>query len=88
MAIFSNPRVAEGLYALTEQGMHKGITVALEHQASYPQDNHNALEIQVKKRALDAVQEKKSALRIPLDCPRITGRSGLTIVDCGVPRIT
>lgn len=83
-AIFSNPRVEPDgdIYLVNEAGMHRGIVRALEHQRRFPQDNHNAQELQVKKRALLDVQREKQRCGIPLDAPAPTGRDFLTIVHC------
>lgn len=82
VAAFTNLLVSEEMYAVTEKGLHRGITLALEHQCRCPQDNRNAIELQVKKGALWDVQKEKLRCGLPLDTPRPIGREFLTVLSC------
>lgn len=82
VALFFNPRVSDKIYALSEKGLHDGISNALKHQRICPIDNWNATELQVKKRALWEVQEEKVRCGMPLDAPRPTGRGYMTVLSC------
>lgn len=72
-ARFTNPRVADGIYGVTEPWLHKGIMQAREHQARFAEDNRNAAELEVKERALREVQAEKRRLGMPLESPRLDG---------------
>lgn len=82
VALFTNPRVAEGIYAVSEKGLYDAIVEALEHQRHYPMDNHNAINLQVNKRALRELQAEKIRYGLPLDAPQPVGSEYLTILDC------
>ena len=82
VVLFFNPMVARDIYALDEFSLYESVLRFLEHQRDYPQNDHNAAELQTQKNALWEMQEEKLRCNMPLEAPRPTGREFLTVLNC------